>query len=90
MFIDEETKALLDRLEEKHEQFLSFLILKLVEVWMKHRVSIETRSCAIVVEKADGETCERCWIVTPEIGQNEKHPTLCETMCLHCRKYINK
>ncbi|MCD7033871.1 isoleucine--tRNA ligase [Metabacillus sp. GX 13764] len=31
----------------------------------------------IVIEKADGETCDRCWIVTPEVGENKNHPTLC-------------
>lgn len=31
----------------------------------------------IVIEKADGETCERCWIVTPDVGENKNHPTLC-------------
>jgi isoleucyl-tRNA synthetase len=34
---------------------------------------------AIIIEKAEGETCERCWVVTPTVGQNEKHPTLCPT-----------
>ena len=32
---------------------------------------------AIVVEKAQGETCERCWIVTSKVGENKEHPTLC-------------
>lgn len=31
----------------------------------------------VVVEPADGEKCERCWIITPEVGQVEEHPTLC-------------
>lgn len=32
---------------------------------------------AIVVKKAEGETCERCWVVTPTVGTDENHPTLC-------------
>ena len=32
---------------------------------------------AIVVEKADGEKCERCWTISETVGSNEKHPTLC-------------
>ncbi|RAS84108.1 isoleucine--tRNA ligase [Priestia endophytica] len=35
---------------------------------------------AITVEKAEGETCERCWTVTKEVGENKNHPTLC-TRC---------
>ncbi|RBW67355.1 isoleucine--tRNA ligase [Bacillus taeanensis] len=32
---------------------------------------------AVVVTQAEGETCERCWVVTPEVGKNTNHPTLC-------------
>ncbi|MGG1574480.1 isoleucine--tRNA ligase [Fictibacillus sp. NRS-1165] len=32
---------------------------------------------AVAVKPAEGETCERCWVVTPEVGSDEKHPTLC-------------
>ncbi|WP_199619048.1 isoleucine--tRNA ligase [Paenibacillus alkalitolerans] len=35
------------------------------------------KGLAVRVDVADGEKCERCWIVTPETGTNEKHPTLC-------------
>lgn len=29
------------------------------------------------VAKAQGDKCERCWRYTPEVGENEAHPTLC-------------
>lgn len=32
----------------------------------------------VVVAKADGETCERCWNVTTDVGVSEAHPTLCQ------------
>jgi isoleucyl-tRNA synthetase len=32
---------------------------------------------SIRVRSAEGETCERCRIVTPEVGKHEEHPTLC-------------
>ncbi len=31
----------------------------------------------IVVSKAPGEKCERCWRVLPEVGSQRGHPTLC-------------
>lgn len=34
---------------------------------------------SILVEKAEGETCERCWVVSPTIGENKEHPTLCSS-----------
>ncbi|WP_127459780.1 isoleucine--tRNA ligase [Paenibacillus elgii] len=32
----------------------------------------------VKVAVADGEKCERCWIVTPEVGHDSEHPTLCK------------
>lgn len=32
---------------------------------------------AIVVEQASGETCERCWVVSETVGNDQEHPTLC-------------
>jgi isoleucyl-tRNA synthetase len=32
----------------------------------------------ISVTKADGEKCERCWNITPSVGENEEHKTICE------------
>jgi len=32
---------------------------------------------SIRVRSAEGETCERCRVVTPEVGTNAEHPTLC-------------
>jgi isoleucyl-tRNA synthetase len=31
----------------------------------------------ILVTKADGEKCERCWHWETDVGQNTEHPTLC-------------
>ncbi|WP_416826925.1 isoleucine--tRNA ligase [Ectobacillus polymachus] len=33
---------------------------------------------AVVVKQAEGETCERCWVVSSTVGHNHEHPTLCE------------
>jgi len=35
---------------------------------------------SIVVSKAEGEKCERCWVVSPTVGEDQDHPTLC-TRC---------
>jgi isoleucyl-tRNA synthetase len=32
---------------------------------------------AVVVERADGEKCERCWKVLEEVGSDPEHPTVC-------------
>ena len=41
---------------------------------------------AIVVEKADGEKCERCWTISETVGSNEKHATL----CTRCAEVVEK
>ncbi|PTQ57090.1 MAG: Isoleucyl-tRNA synthetase [Candidatus Carbobacillus altaicus] len=35
---------------------------------------------AVVVDRAHGEKCERCWMVLPDVGSDPDHPTLC-TRC---------
>jgi isoleucyl-tRNA synthetase len=32
---------------------------------------------AVSVAPAEGERCDRCWLVLPTVGQNAGHPTLC-------------
>lgn len=33
---------------------------------------------ALVVEKADGEKCERCWTISETVGASDNHPALCK------------
>ena len=33
------------------------------------------RRCRLL---ADGDKCERCWQVLPEVGKSAKHPLLCQ------------
>ncbi|GFR37487.1 isoleucine--tRNA ligase 1 [Insulibacter thermoxylanivorax] len=41
--------------------------------------AMQERLVAVKVEPAEGEKCERCWIVTPEVGKHEhaEHSALC-------------
>lgn len=36
------------------------------------------KTLSIIVQPAEGETCERCWVVTSTIGAVSEHPTLCK------------
>ena len=36
------------------------------------------KQCAVHITVADGEKCDRCWIVTTDIGHNAEHPTICK------------
>src|SRR5690606_39091997 len=39
--------------------------------------ALKLDNAAVLVTKAEGETCERCWVVTTEVGKDDSHPTLC-------------
>ncbi|MBI5560008.1 MAG: isoleucine--tRNA ligase [Deltaproteobacteria bacterium] len=42
--------------------------------------SIEAKGIAglkILIEKAEGRKCERCWHISPTVGGNIEHPSLC-------------
>ncbi|MFC0558681.1 isoleucine--tRNA ligase [Halalkalibacter alkalisediminis] len=42
---------------------------------------------AIVVQPADGETCERCWVVSTSVGTHEEHVGLCSSCADTVTKY---
>ncbi|QFF98394.1 isoleucine--tRNA ligase [Psychrobacillus glaciei] len=48
--------------------------------------SLVLENASVLVEKADGEKCERCWTITETVGSNEKHPTL----CTRCAEVVEK
>lgn len=78
VFVNEETKNLLDSIEESFEQLFivsEFDISNDVESAPAEAVKLD--EMAVLVTKAEGETCERCWNVSKDVGQVEEHPTLC-------------
>ena len=42
---------------------------------------------SIVVEKATGEKCERCWSISETVGSNEAQPTVCARCADVVEKY---
>lgn len=40
----------------------------------------------VSVRSAEGEKCERCWVIEPSVGQNSNHPTLCS----RCSQVVEK
>lgn len=44
--------------------------------------AVQFEDMAILVEKAEGETCDRCRSVRQDVGSDEKLPTLCDR-CAH-------
>jgi len=42
---------------------------------------------SIVISKADGPKCERCWNFSTQVGESERYPTVCER-CIAALKEI--
>ncbi len=49
--------------------------------------AFKLENTAIVVTKAEGETCERCWTVTPHVGE-KRTPNTLSTLCRSCDRTL--
>jgi isoleucyl-tRNA synthetase len=81
LYVNDETQALLSSIKEDLKQLFivsAFEIGGAVNAAPEHALSLGENN--IVVEKAEGETCDRCWVVTTTVGEDQDHPTLC-TRC---------
>ncbi len=59
-----------------------FIVSKVVIAGEKESAPEEAEhfeSIAIVVEKASGETCERCWVVSETVGTDKQLTTICSS-----------
>ncbi|OIK14013.1 isoleucine--tRNA ligase [Bacillus sp. MUM 116] len=78
LYVNDKTKALLDSIHENLQQLFivsDFKVAGSMEDAPENALKLD--NTAIVVTKAEGETCERCWIVSKEVGQDPEHKTLC-------------
>ncbi|PZE22635.1 isoleucine--tRNA ligase [Paenibacillus xerothermodurans] len=85
LYPDTETAELLQAFDQLDQLF----IVSAVEVHQPGESvpaeAKQSKGLAVLVKVAEGEKCERCWIVTPEVGQDPEHPTLCNR-CAHVIK----
>ncbi len=86
LFPNDKTKELLVSVEENLQQLF---IVSGFEIGGSFNDAPENaqdfENVKIVVDTATGDTCERCWVVTATVGQDEDHPTL----CTRCANVVN-
>lgn len=78
LYVDNETNSLLDSISESLPQL--FIVSAFEVAGSLEQAPNEAHkfdNVAILVSKAEGETCERCWTVTPEVGEVDEFSTLC-------------
>lgn len=78
LYVRDNVKQLLDTIDENVGQIFIVSDFEVAGSYDEApEDALKLEHAAIVVTKAEGETCERCWVVTPNVGVDEKHPTLC-------------
>ncbi|MBA6292439.1 isoleucine--tRNA ligase [Colwellia sp. MB3u-70] len=76
------TSELAEKLQQLGEELRFVLItskamVEIVESAPANTLATEVEGLWLTVAPAQGVKCDRCWHVTEDIGQDEKHPELC-------------
>lgn len=77
LYPDAATAELLGQMEQLDQLFIVSAVRVHGADEAAPEAAMKLKGLAVLVEVAEGEKCERCWIVTPEVGRDEAHPTLC-------------
>ncbi|WP_368506094.1 isoleucine--tRNA ligase [Alkalihalophilus sp. As8PL] len=75
-----EVKQLLETTPNLEKLFIVSAVSVKGEVSEAPEEAMNFDDLRIIVEKAEGETCERCWVVSTTVGSHHTHPGLC-TSC---------
>ncbi|MEB3100613.1 isoleucine--tRNA ligase [Ferviditalea candida] len=77
IYADEQTLSLLSGFDRLDQLF----IVSAVELHHADEQppedAMKLNGVAVKVLVAEGDKCERCWVVTPEVGTDAEHPSLC-------------
>jgi len=79
LYPNKEIKELFNSIQEDLKQLFIVSQLEIAGDYKDAPEEAQTfDSIKIIVKQADGETCERCWVVSTDIGTDQDHPTLCK------------
>ena len=73
---------------QRHERDLRYLWIVSAVVLQKAASANGGTGITVQVTKADGVKCERCWNYSTRVGEDPKHPTVCER-CSAALKEMN-
>ncbi|UTR15170.1 isoleucine--tRNA ligase [Salipaludibacillus sp. LMS25] len=77
VYASDEDRILLESIEELHKLFITSGTTVASRETDLPAESVEYDEIAVRVEQAEGDTCERCWVVSTKLGENSHHPGLC-------------
>ncbi|OEH91186.1 isoleucine--tRNA ligase [Bacillus solimangrovi] len=86
LYPNAETTDILSSILDLHKLFIvsSCEVVGAKEEAPESAQQLET--LAVEVLPADGETCDRCWVVSTTVGDDAEHPTVCES----CAKIVKE
>ncbi|HIU63453.1 MAG TPA: isoleucine--tRNA ligase [Candidatus Avacidaminococcus intestinavium] len=76
-----EALEILTQVEKDLPQLLIVSQVELISAVTADGEATGREDLKVAVTSADGAKCERCWIYSETVGQDEKHPTLCKRCC---------
>jgi isoleucyl-tRNA synthetase len=62
----------------RHQDQLRYLFIVSAVTLEQKESGNGTGAVAVVVSKADGQKCERCWNYSSHVGEDKSYPTVCE------------
>jgi len=77
VYLNTSQKALFEKLDFSEIAISSSIIVKVSEVPMGAFTLPDVAGVGVVINNAEGQKCERCWQILPEVGQKKDHPHLC-------------
>ncbi|MDO1605275.1 isoleucine--tRNA ligase [Lactobacillus sp. YT155] len=86
IFADDETKTLLEGLDSDLGQLLIVSGFSLEEMSAASSQADEYQNVKVLVEKADGEVCQRCRMTKTDVGEDTQLPNLCQ----RCAKIVHE
>lgn len=80
-----EDKEVYDYLMSFKDQLDTIFIVSKTQVFYKEKdipsdaySGVEFPAIKVVITKAPGKKCERCWCYSKQVGEDKKYPTICE------------
>lgn len=86
LYPTEKAEELLKQVADLDKLFIVSQVVVHPQGEKPHEKALSFENMAVYVEPAEGEKCERCWVITPERGADPKHPTLCP----RCATIVNE
>ncbi len=77
VYVTDKQRALLDDVDFAEICISSTLALSVGTPPMEAFTLSDVPDIGVVFTQAEGQKCERCWKILPEVGQKKEHPNLC-------------